>query len=604
MTKHPRPFAATSFALLLLLASLPLAVPAAYAEVVIHATPVDGPALLATWNYPCVSDYDPTCIYDQATVTVRIDPAVTRWIAWNNQPTVGLAQAGCTAFAGGPAGFCLGPGGAGTLDFLEVLITHPNGSQQSLHLDRNDAQYSSWGPQNAIYGRGSDLPDVVRQVSLNDPSLVVQNEGGLPPGNFFNSPGDYTFLFRWKKKWQGSVAYHPATYLLVATGFDSSTDTDNDGFPDASDNCPLVPGPQTDTDGDGIGDVCDTDVDGDGVPQAGAGPLDNCPLIPNPDQADLDGDGVGDACDDDIDGDTMTNAADNCPLIPNPDQADADGDGVGDLCDGDKDGDSVPDGSDNCPLVANLDQGDLDQDGTGDACDGDVDGDGVPNEDDNSPLVPNPDQIDTDGDGIGDASDLDDDNDGAHDAADNCPLVPNPGQADLDADGIGDACDDDADGDGVANAADNCPLVPNPDQADRDGDGVGDACDGDDDGDGVGDAADNCPLIANPDQADSDGDGIGDACDADDDNDGVANDADHCPLTPPGALVDPSGCSIAQLAPCEGPRGATEGWKNHGQYVSSVAKAAESFVALGLITEAEKDAIVSAAAQSSCGVKR
>jgi hypothetical protein len=34
-----------------------------------------------------------------------------------------------------------------------------------------------------------------------------------------------------------------------------------------------------------------------------------------------------------------------------------------------------------------------------------------------------------------------------------------------------------------------------------------------------------------------------------------------------------------------------------------VARTAESFLALGLITEAEKDAIVAAAAQSSCGKK-
>jgi len=31
--------------------------------------------------------------------------------------------------------------------------------------------------------------------------------------------------------------------------------------------------------------------------------MDNCRVFPNPDQADLDGDGKGDVCDDDIDGD-------------------------------------------------------------------------------------------------------------------------------------------------------------------------------------------------------------------------------------------------------------------------------------------------------------
>ena len=55
---------------------------------------------------------------------------------------------------------------------------------------------------------------------------------------------------------------------------------------------------------------------------------------------------------------------------------------------------------------------------------------------------------------------------------------------------------------------------------------------------------------------------------------------------------------IDQLYPCEGP------WKNHGQYVSAVSHAAEDFVTFGLITEAEKDAIVSEAAQSSCGKKK
>ena len=50
--------------------------------------------------------------------------------------------------------------------------------------------------------------------------------------------------------------------------------------------------------GDGLGDVCDPnpnddDTDDDGVPDG----TDNCPVNPNPDQTDTDGDGLGDVCD-------------------------------------------------------------------------------------------------------------------------------------------------------------------------------------------------------------------------------------------------------------------------------------------------------------------
>ncbi len=65
-----------------------------------------------------------------------------------------------------------------------------------------------------------------------------------------------------------------------------------------------------------LGGVCILDDDEDGLCSA----EDNCPNVPNPDQADGDGDGVGDACD-------------NCLNAPNPDQSDQDGDAVGDVCD-------------------------------------------------------------------------------------------------------------------------------------------------------------------------------------------------------------------------------------------------------------------------------
>ncbi len=44
-------------------------------------------------------------------------------------------------------------------------------------------------------------------------------------------------------------------------------------------------------------------------------------------------------------------------------------------------------------------------------------------------------------------------------------------------------------------------------------------------------------------------------------------------------------------------------YKNHGEYVSMVAHFAEDLLEAGIITEEEKDAIVSAAAQSDIGKK-
>lgn len=312
-------------------------------------------------------------------------------------------------------------------------------------------------------------------------------------------------------------------------------DTDGDGQSDDCDNCPLVGNLlQTDSDADGVGDMCDgvdDDVDKDGVFNA----LDNCPQNANGSQTDADTDGLGDACDAtdnrDVDGDSTLNAADNCPFVANPDQADADDDGLGDLCDStdglDVDADTVTNANDNCPFVANVNQADADSDGLGDACDStgglDVDNDSVANVSDNCPFDANSDQSDGDNDGLGDACDpsngVDVDGDTSPNNADNCPFVANAGQADGDGDGLGDACDSsnglDVDGDGVTNANDNCAFQDNADQADADADGIGDACDrsnDDADGDGVLASVDNCPRSANADQADTDGDGIGDAC--------------------------------------------------------------------------------------------
>jgi hypothetical protein len=70
------------------------------------------------------------------------------------------------------------------------------------------------------------------------------------------------------------------------------------------------------------------DRDDDGIPDA----RDNCPAVANSDQVDIDGSRVGDSCED-FDRDGVMNAIDNCVNVPNQDQRDEDGDDIGDACD-------------------------------------------------------------------------------------------------------------------------------------------------------------------------------------------------------------------------------------------------------------------------------
>ena len=287
-------------------------------------------------------------------------------------------------------------------------------------------------------------------------------------------------------------------------------DTDNDGVPDVSDNCPNVSNPlQGNTDGDTQGDACDSDDDNDGItdnspddcPRGGAANWGSTQNFDDPaNSTDWDGDGCKDDVEDaDIDNDGVENDVDLCPRSsyhpPRPTwtsdgQTDVDGDGCRDADeDTDDDADGFEDVSDDCPTVFGNstlgEEGCLDNDGDGwsnnfddcpdafgnstlggkNACP-DMDGDGWADQDDDFPMDATQ-WDDTDGDGYGDNP--------AGTTPDDCPTVV--GTSTLDRLGC---LDSDGDGysnpDGVWNAESGADaFIDDPTQwSDFDGDGFGD----------------------------------------------------------------------------------------------------------------------------------
>ena len=231
-------------------------------------------------------------------------------------------------------------------------------------------------------------------------------------------------------------------------GGTSGNDADNDGILDGADNCPTDSNAnQLNTDNDDEGDACDIDDDNDGV-------MDSFDCNPTDATKSFK---IGDICDDglttttndkidancqcvgqgDTDGDGISDSVDNCPGMPNADQADLDNNGIGDLCDDDRDGDGTANAEDCEPDNSNV------ATKAGDACD------------DNNPA--------TNGDVIGAncvcaGTEMDTDGDGINDTQDNCPTIANADQIDFDGDGLGNSCDSDNDNDGVPNEMDCFPF--------------------------------------------------------------------------------------------------------------------------------------------------
>jgi hypothetical protein len=180
---------------------------------------------------------------------------------------------------------------------------------------------------------------------------------------------------------------------------------------------------------------------------------DNCPDVPNSDQfITCNGSAgvatqcggitstMGDACNPDIDGDGVPNITDACPFY-NGVSTSAQIPGnwgesqIKSFCTGvDTDGDGVPDFKDNCPYLANKDQSDINHNGIGDVCDPDEDGDGIPDK-----IL----TLDSNGNTVG-STPIPAETSvmvaGKPVMGDNCPTISNNDQFDSTNSGTGDAC--------------------------------------------------------------------------------------------------------------------------------------------------------------------
>lgn len=285
-------------------------------------------------------------------------------------------------------------------------------------------------------------------------------------------------------------------------------DTDGDGVGDNTDWSPTDPTESNDNDGDAIGDNSDEDDDNDGIPDV----FEVFYLRFDANNwTDIDSDSYGDQSDDeDKDNDGTPTLFDDLYWNKNG-SFDIDGDYDANVVDSDIDGDNVFNVNDSFPYDV-LEWYDDDLDRIGNNIDPDDDGDGFPDSWEEFPR--DKDQIfDTDGDGYSNVNDdfpfdpfewVDTDGDGVGDNSDPFPNDSSESK-DTDGDGVGNNSDADIDNDGFLNCV---PYVE---------ENQSDSCN-----------QDLFPLDREE-WADNDLDTVGDNNDADDDNDGIPDLFDNFP---------------------------------------------------------------------------
>ena len=289
-----------------------------------------------------------------------------------------------------------------------------------------------------------------------------------------------------------------------------------------------------DIDGNGLADCMETDSDGDTWPdgadcepedaQVFPGNLEVCDGKDNDcngktDEGfpDTDGNGMADCVDDDMDGDGSPNNDDCEPLDPTVYP------GAEEVCDG-KDND--------CNFFVDEGYLDSDTDGLPDCVDTDDDNDADPDVTDCNPFDPT---IFTGAPEV--CNGLDDDCNGLVDElwdTVGCGLGECFHVVQECENGLVTQCDpfDGQEAETCDGKDNDCNGKTDEGFPDNDLDGEADCTDPDDDNDGIGDFDDNCQFVPNPLQENNDLDEMGDICDPDDDNDLDPDETDCEPFDP------------------------------------------------------------------------